>query len=138
MAYDQQELVRKAKDVRSNAHAPYSGYFVGVALVDDNGKLHVGCNVENSSFPEGTCAEAGAIASMVASGGTRIETIACVGGRDELEPCTPCGGCRQRINEFADENTRVVLMNSQREFYDCGVADLLPSGFRLLHKPSDD
>ena len=125
------ELVQAAIAVRENAHAPYSGYLVGAALMDDRGKMHVGCNVENASFPEGTCAESGAIAAMVASGGKRIAAIACVGGRDELEACTPCGGCRQRIHEFADADTRVVLMNADGAYFDGTVADLLPAGFRL-------
>jgi len=131
MASDRDQLIEAAKRVRSRAHAPYSGFYVGAALIDESGKLHVGCNVENSSFPEGTCAEAGAIAAMVATGGTRIAAIACIGGRDELEDCTPCGGCRQRINEFADEHTRVILVNGDGEVYECGIAELLPSGFRL-------
>jgi cytidine deaminase len=131
-------LVEAAIAVRKNAHAPYSGYLVGAALIDDKGNVHIGCNVENASFPEGTCAESGAIAAMVASGGTRIAAIACVGGRDELEACTPCGGCRQRIHEFADADTRVVLMNADGSFFDGSVADLLPAGFRLEPQEEPD
>ncbi len=76
----QNMLIEAAKSVRTNAHAPYSGYHVGAALVDEAGDVHTGCNVENAAYPEGSCAEANAIASMVAQGGKRIVAIAAVGG----------------------------------------------------------
>jgi len=131
MAVDQDKLVYEAKRVRAYAHAPYSGFHVGVALQDENGQIHVGCNVENSSFPEGACAETGAIAAMVASGGKRIVAIVAVGGKDDLEYCAPCGGCRQRILEFADDTTQVVYLNSAGEFENVGIDSLLPTSFRL-------
>ena len=99
---DERKLIDTATEVRENAHAPYSGYRVGAALLDEEGRIHTGCNVENAAFPEGTCAEANAIGSMVAAGGKRIVAIAAVGGTDAIEACTPCGGCRQCILEFAD------------------------------------
>jgi len=131
MAFDQNQLLDAARKVRANAHARYSGFYVGVALQDDRGRLYVGCNVENSSFPEGNCAETGAIGAMVADGGTKIEAIAAVGGKTELEPCAPCGGCRQRILEFADENTRIIYMNDAGEFANVSINHLLPASFRL-------
>jgi cytidine deaminase len=131
MTVDEQQLIDAAKKVRPNAHAPYSGYLVGAALIDDTGTLHTGCNVENAAFPEGTCAEANAIGSMVAAGGKRIIAIAAVGGSDEIEACTPCGGCRQSILEFADENTRIILIGEGKQIDSYSIDELLPAGFRL-------
>ena len=131
MTVDEQQLIDAAKEVRPNAHAPYSGYRVGAALLDDTGTLHTGCNVENAAFPEGTCAEANVIGSMVAAGGKRIVAIAAVGGADEIEACTPCGGCRQSILEFADENTRIILIGEGKQIDSYSIDELLPAGFRL-------
>ncbi len=131
MTVDEQQLIDAAKKVRPNAHAPYSGYLVGAALIDDTGTLHTGCNVENAAFPEGTCAEANAIGSMVAAGGKLIVAIAAVGGSDEIEACTPCGGCRQSILEFADENTRIILIGEGKQIDSYSIDELLPAGFRL-------
>ena len=131
MTADEQQLIDAAKEVRPNAHAPYSGYRVGAALLDDTGTLHTGCNVENAAFPEGTCAEANAIGSMVAAGGKRIVAIAAVGGADEIEACTPCGGCRQSILEFADENTRIILIGEGKQIDSYSIDELLPAAFRL-------
>ena len=128
---DEQALIDAAVDVRANAHAPYSNYRVGAAVMDDQGNIHTGCNVENAAFPEGTCAEANAIGSMVAAGGKKIVAIAAVGGTDDIEACTPCGGCRQCILEFADEKTRVILIGEGSSI-DCYTIDeLLPASFRL-------
>jgi cytidine deaminase len=131
MTVDEQQLIDAAKEVRPNAHAPYSGYLVGAALLDDTGTLHTGCNVENAAFPEGTCAEANAIGAMVAAGGKRIVAIAAVGGTADIEACTPCGGCRQRILEFADENTRIILIGEGKQIDSYSIDELLPAGFRL-------
>jgi len=131
MTVDEQQLIDAAKEVRPNAHAPYSGYKVGAALIDDTGTLHTGCNVENAAFPEGTCAEANAIGSMVAAGGKRIVAIAAVGGADDIEACTPCGGCRQSILEFADENTRIILIGEGKQIDSYSIEELLPAAFRL-------
>jgi len=131
MTVDEQQLIDAAKEVRPNAHAPYSGYRVGAALVDDTGTMHTGCNVENAAFPEGTCAEANAIGSMIAAGGKRIVAIAAVGGKDEIEACTPCGGCRQSIREFSDENTRVILIGEGNSIDSYSIDELLPAAFTL-------
>ncbi len=131
MAFDEHELIDVATKVRENAHAPYSGYKVGAALLDDQGQIHFGCNVENAAFPEGTCAEANAIGSMVAAGGKTIVAIAAVGGRNNIEACTPCGGCRQSILEFSDENTRVILVGEDDSLDHYSIDELLPSSFRL-------
>jgi cytidine deaminase len=128
---DDQQLIETAKEARKNAHAPYSNYFVGAAVVDENGDVHRGCNVENAAYPEGNCAEANAIGAMVAAGGKKISVIAAVGGSDKLEFCTPCGGCRQSILEFSDANTRVILINEDGEIQKYSIDELLPLAFRL-------
>ncbi|MEM8683453.1 MAG: cytidine deaminase [Pseudomonadota bacterium] len=116
---------------RGDAYCPYSHFSVGAALVDETGHVHIGCNVENSAYPEGTCAEAGAIASMIASGARRIRRIVVAGGHDEIETCTPCGGCRQKIAEFGDDETVIVLVDGDGETTEFSVDELLPLGFRL-------
>lgn len=131
MTVDIQKLIDAAKAVRANAHAPYSGYRVGAALIDDTGTLHTGCNVENAAYPEGSCAEANAIGSMVAAGGKRIVAIAAIGGAEEIEACTPCGGCRQNISEFADKNTRVILIGEGNRIDSYTIDELLPAAFKF-------
>jgi len=126
-----ESLFAAARAVREKSHSRYSGFRVGVALEDENGAMHVGCNVENASFPEGTCAESNAIGAMVASGGTHIKTIAVVGGRDVPEFCTPCGGCRQRIREFADSDTVILLLDDAGKPVEFDIDTLLPHSFVL-------
>jgi cytidine deaminase len=128
---DDDKLIEMAKRAREQAHAPYSGFHVGAAVQDELGRVHIGCNVENASFPEGACAETNAIGAMVAAGGRRIDAIVALGGKQELEYCAPCGGCRQRILEFADENTRIIYMNSAGDFVTVGLSTLLPESFSL-------
>ncbi len=93
--------------------------------------MHVGCNVENGAYPLGACAEAGAIGAMIAAGGKRIARIAIVGGHKALEACSPCGGCRQRIAEFADGATRIVLEGPEGVVRAFSLAALLPASFTL-------
>jgi cytidine deaminase len=127
------ELLDLARQARERAYCRYSGYSVGAAIIDENGDVHVGCNVENASYSNVSCAEAGAISAMVAAGGTRIATIAVVGG-NQGEPsraCTPCGGCRQRIDEFADENTRLIVKDNDENWHSYSMDELLPSSFHL-------
>ena len=143
MAADSEMLVNAARSVRANAHARYSNYFVGAAILDDSGNIHVGCNVENASFSETSCAEANAIGAMVSSGAGKIVAIAIVGGMGdkdgntmfenagEIGTCTPCGGCRQRILEFADESTQIMLVNDDGSMQVFSIAELLPSAFRV-------
>ena len=128
---DDQQLIDAALAVRKNAYCKYSDYYVGAALLDDQGNLYVGCNVENAAYPEGTCAEANAIGAMIASGGKLIRKIVIVGGHEDIEDCTPCGGCRQKIAEFADESTVVVLIRPGGHTRSFTVDELLPRSFHL-------
>ena len=131
VAASDQELLDAAKKARGNAYCQYSGFYVGAALVDDLGQVHIGCNVENAAFPEGTCAEANAIGSMIAAGGRMIVTIAVVGGRKDIEFCTPCGGCRQKIAEFADQDTRILIARNDDDVDTYAIDQLLPESFHL-------
>ncbi|MGI9285671.1 MAG: cytidine deaminase [Pseudomonadales bacterium] len=131
MNANENTLIDAAKAVRAHAYAPYSKYLVGAALLDDAGKIHTGCNVENSAYPEGVCAEATAIGAMIGAGSRRIVAIAAVGGREEIEACTPCGGCRQKIAEFSDNDTRVILIGEDGGIESHSIAELLPGFFRL-------
>ncbi len=128
-----EQLMAAAREVRARAHAPYSRYHVGAALLDEAGRLHRGCNVENAAYPEGTCAETNAIGAMVAGGGTRIRVIAVAGGPAGGEPqaCSPCGGCRQRIREFADADTRILLVDADGGIREYRMDALLPLSFQL-------
>jgi len=120
-------LLDAAIAVKARAYAPYSGFRVGAALLAEDGSVHSGCNVENAAYPEGTCAEAGAIASMVAAGARRILAIVIVGDGDG--PCAPCGGCRQKLSEFADPDLPVLLCGKSGEHRTTTLGALLPEAF---------
>lgn len=120
-------LVEEAARVRLNAYAPYSGFQVGAALRSVEGRLYLGCNVENAAYPEGTCAEAGAIAAMIAAGDTKIAEIAVIAGSDL--PVPPCGGCRQKLAEFAAPDVVVTLATVSGETQITTVGALLPGAF---------
>lgn len=131
MATSEDELFEKAAMVRERAYAPYSKFRVGAAIEDESGRVHIGCNVENAAYPIGACAEASAIGAMIAEGGKTIRRIAIIGGGEAIETCTPCGGCRQRIAEFADENTEIILKDGAGHVRRFSVAELLPESFAL-------
>lgn len=123
------DLIIAAKNARDNAYSYYSGYSVGAAIVDNNDKLHTGVNVENVSYPLGSCAEAAAISAMVLGGGKKIKRIAIAGGKTNISSCMPCGGCRQRIFEFANKDTVIITMNKDNKWEQNSIYELLPVGF---------
>lgn len=125
------DLRQAAVAVREKAYAPYSRFKVGAALISTSGALHVGCNVENVAYPEGTCAEAGAIAAMIAAGDTRIAQIYVIADSPEPVPC--CGGCRQKIAEFADQTVMVTMATVDGKERTITVAQLLPGVFTAGH-----
>jgi cytidine deaminase len=127
----EQDLIDAALTVRQRAYCKYSNYYVGAALLDEQGGMHVGCNVENAAYPEGCCAEANAIGAMVAAGGKAIHVIVVVGGHDDIEDCTPCGGCRQKIAEFSTPETRIILIRPGGHTREFNVDELLPRSFHL-------
>ena len=121
-------LFDAAARARAHAYAPYSRFPVGAAIRADNGRIFAGCNVENASYPVGTCAEAGAIAAMVSAGPSRIAAILILGGEDE-RGLAPCGACRQRIVEFAAPGALVHCASPAGPGRTIAVADLLPHAF---------
>lgn len=120
-------LLKAATEVRKNAYAPYSNFLVGAAVRGVSGAIYVGCNVENVAYPEGTCAEAGAIAAMVAAGETRLTEVVVV--TDSPEPASPCGGCRQKLAEFASADVLVSMNNTSGKTLSRSMAELLPGAF---------
>ena len=125
------ELLSAARAVRENAYAPYSRFKVGAAVRGASGRIYPGCNVENVAYPEGTCAEAGAIALMIASGETEVTAVAVIA--DSAAPVPPCGGCRQKLAEFARHDTPVTLATTEGASLRTTVGDLLPGRFDAGH-----
>ncbi|WP_458701033.1 cytidine deaminase [Sulfurospirillum sp. 1307] len=101
------KLIKAAKEAYKNAYAPYSKFNVGSAILDENGNIHIGCNVENAAYPSGSCAEEQAIGNMIVNGGKIIKEIVVIGKSKFL--VTPCGACRQRIREFCDKETLIHI-----------------------------
>jgi cytidine deaminase len=124
-------LYTAAKAVRENAHAPYSNFKVGVAIRTSSGAIFIGCNVENVAYPEGTCAEAGAIAAMCAAGERDITEVVVVA--DSPVPISPCGGCRQKLAEFSAPGVPVTLAGLDGPLLSTTVGDLLPGAFTTDH-----
>ncbi|MBB4002667.1 MAG: cytidine deaminase [Aurantimonas endophytica] len=122
-----EDLFALARSAMRKAHAPYSKFPVGAAIRTSDGRIYAGCNIEVVSFPEGWCAETTAIAHMVMDGGGRIAEIAVLA--EKLALCTPCGGCRQRIAEFADPRTKVHLCDATGVRETLLLGDLFPRGF---------
>ena len=124
-------LIKAAAAVRENAYAPYSRFKVGAALKSESGAVYAGCNVENVASPEGTCAEAGAIAAMIAAGDMTFTDAAVIA--DSPEPVPPCGGCRQKLAEFAAPRASITMATTSGKEKMMLVADLLPGAFSLDH-----
>src|SRR5689334_15500228 len=133
MAVTDKELFAAAEAVRVRAYAPYSRFHVGAAILADDGKIYSGCNIENAAYPIGNCAEPSAIAAMIAGGGKRIKRIYVTGPGSA--PVTPCGGCRQRIREFADQDVVVISHGVDGQPLHQTVAQLLPHSFGPEYLP---
>ncbi|MEM7487696.1 MAG: cytidine deaminase [Pseudomonadota bacterium] len=126
-----QTLREAALAVRENAHAPYSDFRVGAAIRAEDGRVFTGCNVENVAYPEGTCAEAGAIAAMCAAGARVVTEVYVVAGSPS--PVPPCGGCRQKLAEFAAGDVPVTMATVAGEETRMRVDELLPGAFDAGH-----
>jgi cytidine deaminase len=133
MAHEDHEdkLLQAARKVQKLAHAPYSGFKVGAALLDEAGRVHSGCNVENAAYPQSQCAEASAIGALIAAGAREIRAVVVVG--DGGEPVTPCGGCRQRLREFAALDTPVIVADQTVVKGRYTLGGLLPHSFGPGH-----
>ena len=125
------EMLKAALAVREKAYVPYSRFKVGAAIRAQSGRIHAGCNVENVAYPQGTCAEAGAIAAMIAAGDQRIAEVTVVA--DSPEPVPPCGGCRQKLREFAGGDVRVTMATTDGKSLTMTMDELLPGAFTASH-----
>jgi len=124
-------LLQAAWSARRMAHAPYSGFKVGAAVLDEQGRVHAGCNVENAAYPQGLCAEAAALAAMVLAGGRRATALLVTG--DGPPWVTPCGGCRQKLREFAAADTPVLVADGEALRMRLTLEQLLPHSFGPGH-----
>jgi cytidine deaminase len=121
------ELFEAAKAIQAKAYAPYSRFKVGAAIATPTGRVFAGCNVENAAYPVGSCAEAGAVSAMIAAGESRIAQIVVMGEGKNL--VTPCGGCRQRIREFAASDTPIHIAGPEGIRKSFTLDELLPFSF---------
>ena len=125
------DLLEAARAARGRAYAPYSKFAVGAALLDEQGRIHAGCNVVNAAYPQGLCAEAVALGHLVLAGGRRVAAVAVVG--DAVQPVTPCGGCRQKLREFAAPDVPVLVGDMTRLRARFTLGELLPASFGPEH-----
>jgi len=123
----QSELFNAAKIAHKKSYSPYSKFKVGAAIMDNQGHIHMGCNVENAAYPIGCCAEQSAVSQMIVNGGTKIEEILIIGKKGQA--CPPCGACRQIIFEHGYQHTQVHLETSPGQFITKSISDLLPEAF---------
>ena len=128
---NEENYIAATKEAMNKAYVPYSNFQVGSLIVTDKGYTYSGCNVENASYPLGNCAEASAIASMVIGGEKKIKTIYVMTKNDEGG--IPCGGCRQRIREFSDENTQIMMCSPDGVQHRINLSELLPNSFGPEH-----
>ena len=129
------DLLAMARKMMLRAYAPYSRFHVGAAVRDEEGGVHGGCNVENAAYPQGWCAEASAIAALVGAGRKRVLECLVIGPGPDL--ITPCGGCRQKLREFASGDLKVHLCGPDGLHRTVTLDQLLPLSFgpHNLHKP---
>jgi cytidine deaminase len=128
---DREYLLGKAKEVRKNSYSPYSGFSVGAALLCEDGKVYIGCNVENSAFSPTCCAERAAVFSAVADGHRRFSAIAIAANK---APCMPCGVCRQVLSEFCAEDFIIIYEGADGGAEQTTLGELLPYSFRYEEK----
>ena len=124
---DLQRLLAAARSARAQAYVPYSHFAVGAAVLDEQGRVHAGCNVENASYPQGWCAEASALAAMVLAGGRRATAVLVAGPGPATT--TPCGGCRQKLREFGDDTLVVIAADPGGIRHTWTLGQLLPESF---------
>ncbi len=129
--FERDAMLAAARAAMDRAYAPYSHFHVGAAVLDEHGAIHAGCNVENAAYPQGVCAEAGALSAMVLAGGTRVRAVLVMGHGDAL--VTPCGGCRQKIREFAGSDTPVLIAGDGQVRATFTLEQLLPHSFGPEH-----
>ena len=130
-ADQQTQLLKAAREARKQAYAPYSKFMVGAAVLDEKGRIHAGCNVENAAYPQGVCAEAGALSAMALAGGRMARAVAVVGAGAKW--VTPCGGCRQKLREFGKPDLPILIASPTRLHTTLSLDELLPHSFGPDH-----
>ena len=123
------QLHKAASDARKKSYSPYSNFKVGAALLGSDGKIYAAANVENAAYPQSQCAEASAIGVMVAAGCTEIKEVYVIAEAPGPDPVSPCGGCRQRLNEFAAPDVVVHMANEKGVLGTITMGELLPLSF---------
>ncbi len=127
---DANRLIDAAREAMGKAYAPYSRFSVGAAILGESGRVYAGANVENAAYPQGQCAEASAIGAMIVGGDIRIREIVVMGGNPgDGILCTPCGGCRQRLREFAAPETEIHVCGPEGLRRTFTLGELLPHSF---------
>lgn len=126
---DCKELFDKAVKAREKSYSPYSGYSVGAALLCSDGTVYTGCNIENAAYSPTVCAERVAIFKAVSDGRRDFEAMAIAGGKDGIDPCTPCGVCRQVMAEFCSADCFELILKGIDGLYRIRLGELLPGGF---------
>jgi cytidine deaminase len=126
-----QHMWAAARAAHARAYAPYSRFAVGAAIVDEQGAIHAGCNVENAAYPQGWCAEASALSALVLSGARQVRGLLVVGSGGSW--ITPCGGCRQKLREFGEQDTPIVSASLQALGPVYSLEQLLPHSFGPAH-----
>lgn len=121
------EMLSAARDAMDKAYVPYSHFRVGAVIKAASGKIYAGCNVENASYPVGSCAEQSAISAMIMGGDTLIEEIVVMGNGEHL--VSPCGACRQRIREFSTPQTKIHICDKNGVRKTVALSELLPLSF---------
>ena len=125
------ELLAASLDARSKSHSPYSNYAVGAAILDEQGRIHIGANMENAAYPQGWCAEATALGAMLMAGGKQAKAVLVTGPGPEV--ITPCGGCRQKLREFAALDLPVIAGDPRGIKAQWTLEELLPHSFGPEH-----
>ena len=124
-------LLEASLAARAHSHSPYSGYAVGAAILDEQGRIHAGANIENAAYPQGWCAEATALSAMLMAGGKRAVAVLVTGPGPEV--ITPCGGCRQKLREFAGEELQIIAGDPSGIKDQWTLGELLPHSFGPDH-----
>ena len=136
MDYNKQSLIEAAFQVQKNAYAPYSGFYVGAALLSEDGTIFTGANVENSSFPVGVCAERSAFAAAISHGHRKFIAM-CITGKRQNNPligsdyCMPCGMCRQFMTEFCDQSFEIISARTPEDYQVYRLDTLMPGAFLM-------
>ena len=129
--HDKARLLEASLEARAHSHSPYSGYAVGAAILDEQGRIHAGANIENAAYPQGWCAETTALSAMLMAGGKRAVAVLVTGPGPEV--ITPCGGCRQKLREFAGEELQIIAGDPSGIKDQWTLGELLPHSFGPEH-----